>query len=84
MPIRIFGDNFDRDILLVYFGAQQRAKLLDSESRPPGPGEVLRACRQWDRVEAQHVSAIIRENPKTDLTAPLGYLDRGCCQTNAN
>ena len=76
IPIQIFGDTFDRDILLAYFGAQQRSKLLDKDSKPLAPGEALRPCRSWDRVEAQEVSGIIRDNLKADLTAPLNLLDR--------
>lgn len=76
MPIRIFGDEFDKQILLAYFAAQQRSKMLAPEAHPVAPGEKLRACRAWDRVEAQEISGIVRENPKTDLTAPLNTLDR--------
>lgn len=76
ITIRVFGDDFDRDILLAYFGAQQRSKLLDTDSKLVAPGEALRPCRSWDRVEAQVVSGIIRDNLKTDLTAPLNLLDR--------
>ena len=76
LPIRIFGDRFDRDILLAFFGAQQRSGMLAPDAQTLAPGEKLRACRAWDRVEAQEISAIIRENPKQDLAAPLNALDR--------
>lgn len=76
MPIRIFGDEFDKQVLLAYFAAQQRSKMLAPEAQPPATGERLRACRAWDRVDAQEILSIIRENSKTDLTAPLNTLDR--------
>lgn len=76
IPIRIFGDNFDKEILLAFFGAQQRSGRLAPEGQTLAPGEKLRACRDWDRVEAQEISGIIRDNKKTDLTAPLNTLDR--------
>lgn len=76
IPIRIFGDNFDKDILLAYFGAQQRSGILAAEATALTSGEKLRSCRSWDRVDAQNISTIIRENLKTDLTAPLNVLDR--------
>jgi len=76
IAIRIFGDEFDKDILLNLFGTEQRAGRLSPESQPLKPGEQVRACRDWDAVEAQQITAIIRDNPKADLPGAMNQLDR--------